>query len=116
MEMIGQKRIGIVTCTHPYMPRNKSRKKKKKKKYIEKTTNKVIKTTKKYLLIFIGNKKPARKIVGYTDDQDMEGKLRDNKAVPEVVENYDATVFTAEEVRDIHIENHSLWEIHPKLK
>lgn len=49
-------------------------------KDIEEQVAKVIKTTDKYLLILIRNKRPVKKFVGSTDDQDMEDMIREHSS------------------------------------
>lgn len=81
-----------------------SRNKEETARTLKKQIAKVIKTINKYLLILMRNKGSARKFVRSTHEQDIKNMFKEHKAISEVVEAFSASLFMAEEIRDIPIE------------
>ncbi|CAM5114322.1 unnamed protein product [Eretmochelys imbricata] len=73
----------------------------KAKKEFEKQLAKNSKGNNKMFFKYIRSRKPAKQPVGPLDEQDTKGALKDDKVIAEKLNEFFASVFTAEDVREI---------------
>uniref|UniRef100_K7F001 Endonuclease/exonuclease/phosphatase domain-containing protein n=1 Tax=Pelodiscus sinensis TaxID=13735 RepID=K7F001_PELSI len=73
----------------------------KAKKDFEEQLAKNSKRNKMFFFKYIRNRKPAKKPVGPLDHQDIKGAIKDDKAIAEKLNDFFASVFTAEDVGEI---------------